>query len=748
MRPRWKGALALGGLLAGCGDAGSAVQAAGTAAASPLARFQPPLDPARPLLSFAWEGEGSVPVLDGHLPPGLVFGQSGRSPATLLYLPFEASLTDELGSQSGWAGEAHRVALGPGRFGGGLELGPSTGTEFRRLEAGGASAPAWTIEFWIRPHALEEGAILSLPDLVEVALDSVGRIVARTTCRTPEGELKRTVTKSPIQLVAGAWHHVGVVLDPWHVGSLRVVTNGIPRSEALNGEVAPRLARLLLGASEPGRPTLSADLDELRLQARAANTSEIEAHWRATPEPVQRLGLEYADGRETHEFWTSAFTEPRLEPGSDWSRGVLEHARSTPDGLAWTPGDWRRIPAVDPPLARTTAPVVSVGDETLFVFSGEVRDSHYGRDVNSPDTWLFDMRAGAWTRVATPVAPPGRCHQAAAYSPDHDVVLMAGGWDNEPMPGFIHDDTWVFHVRERRWEERKPANPPGKISDCAVVYHPQERVFVVLSPRWLFTYDPQTNVWDRRKYAAFEGETRGAVTLLAAGPMGAVDPRTGLIWLFGGSRHNDGEEQEIFSDECAVLDLASAKVTYVGSPRPAARVRGAFAFDPLRERFVLFGGVLAQKSQRFDDLWTFDPDERRWEQLAYSGSITRRGGYYGMGYSAEQERFFLLTGRHSLERFLEEAWSLALDERAEGRARYLFDRSAFPDQPSWFAEVDAADGGTVQFSFRASDDARTFGPSLDRCPPEGRYVEVTVRLVPSASGAAPRVRALGFRAPS
>jgi hypothetical protein len=228
--------------------------------------------------------------------------------------------------------------------------------------------------------------------------------------------------------------------------------------------------------------------------------------------------------------------------------------------------------------------------------------------------------------------------------------------------------------------------------------------------------------------------------------MCALDPRTGLIWLFGGSR-KVGDER-VFGDECAFFDLETNTLAFVDVPQPSARVRGAFAWDPRLARFVLFGGVLEQGSVRFDDLWTFDPDARHWEQQTYAGGITRRGGYYGMGYSAEQERFFLLTGRHSRERFLEEAWSLALDGHAEGRARYLFDRSAFPDQPSWFAEVKATDGATVQFSFRASDDARTFGPSLEHCPPEGRFVEVTVRLVPSATGAAPRVRALGFRAPS
>ena len=121
MRSRWTGALALGGLLTACGASEQAVQAAGTVPGASLARFQPALDPARPLRSFAWAGEGSVPVFGdaAELQPG----ESGRTPSTRLYLTSNAPLARELAAYPGWSLVDRGSRLAPGRFGQGLELG-------------------------------------------------------------------------------------------------------------------------------------------------------------------------------------------------------------------------------------------------------------------------------------------------------------------------------------------------------------------------------------------------------------------------------------------------------------------------------------------------------------------------------------------------------------------------------------------------------------------------------------------------
>jgi len=726
-------------LLAGCGRKEAAVLAGGGAPPPALATFSVPVDPARTLEGFAWEGEAFIPALGAET---LAFGEVGRTPSTRLYLRGE-DLAAELHQQPGWSIEA---GPGPGRAQGRPGMGIALELDGRLvlslLQPLPPSQEGWSIELWLRPRAAQAGVILSLVDLFDVVSEADGRVAAVVNVETPEGP-RKVMAKSPGSLVPGEWNHLGVVLDTGIIRHLRVVLNGQVRSERLEGQAPSTFQRLSLGAPSAARQTLPAVMDEVRLQARVANSAEFEAHWRAAPAPLQRLTLAYADGREVHELWTRALEVPRLEPGADWSVGALEHVRADESGLSWVPADWQRIPAVDPPLARTTAPVVEVGGETLFLFSGEVRDSHYGRMLNTSDTWLYDMRAGSWELLDTPVAPPGRCHQPAAYSPEHDVVLMIGGWINETNPGQLLSDLWLFHVKERRWEERKPKGLPGALSDCVVVYHPGRKVFVILAGDWIYTYDPGADVFKAVGKMRLQGSTGGRAKL-AIGPIAALDPRTNLVWLFGGADKSEGGEE--FSEDFASFDLETGIVTFHEGPRPSARVRGAFAWDPDQQHFTLFGGVREQASQRFDDLWTFKPDELRWEQQPYSGSVTRRGGYYGMGYSREQRRFHLLAGRHSKDRFLEESWALAFDPRAPGRARYLFDREAFPGEAVWFLESEPGEG-RVEPRFRASEDARSFGPSLAECPPKGRYVEVDLRFTPGPSGAAPRVRALGFRAP-
>lgn len=734
--------LGVGLLLAACGGQGAAVLASTPAALAPLAGFALPSDPTRPLLGYSWEGEGFVSALEGS--PALVTaGEIGRTPATRLYLRGE-DLERELAQERGWVLEESReLGRASGRHGQGLELGRGSRLVLAPVPGEAGGSEGWSVELWLKPPALQTGVLFALVGAFEVSTEAGGRVVVTTKVQGSDGP-RTVVAKSPDNLLPGEWNHLGVVLDTGIVQHLRVVLNGRARSERLDGQGATRFERLALGSPSAAHQTFPALVDELRLQARVANSSEFEAHWRGRSAPLERLTLLHGDGSERQEFWTRALEQPRLEPGADWSLGELRHVRADEGGLSWTPADWQRVPALDPPLARTTAPVVEVGDETLFVFSGEVRDSHYGRAVNSPDTWLFDMRAGSWERVETPLSPRGRCHQPAAYSPEHDVVMMLGGWDNNSMPGELLDDLWLFHVRERRWEQRVPSYLPGKLSDSVVVYHPGRKVFVVLAGLWVYTYDPARN------HFATEGKLRPvgledpAAYEPLNGPIAALDPRTNLVWLFGGARK--AGEGEVFSDELASFDLETRALVFHDVPRPAARVRGALAWDPRSARFVLFGGVREQGSQRFDDLWTFDPDALRWQQQPYSGAITRRGGYYGMGYSSEQQRFFLLTGRHTRERFLEESWTLALDAAAEGRARYLFDRAAFPGEAAWFLEAEAGDG-RIEARFRASDDGRAFGPELATCPPTGRYVEVDLRLAPGPSGVAPRVRALGFRAP-
>ena len=448
------------------------------------------------------------------------------------------------------------------------------------------------------------------------------------------------------------------------------------------------------------------------------------------------------------DLWVAPSTDPVIDTADEFARGNVEGACVENGRLRWAPGRWDRLETAHAPAARTTHPTVHLGDHQVFVFGGETRDTHFWTWENTADTWILDTQERTWTQVSSPLAPSPRCHTPAAYSPDHDLVLLIGGFENDVHPVQTFGDTWVFHVGERRWEERHPAGPAvGQTSDHVLVYLPGKRRFLLLRGKYALTYDPEVDRWEKL------GEVR-AVTESGApsdyrvlgSTIGALDAARGKVVLFGGERWTNGVQS--FVDTTAIHDPATNTTTVLDPrPGPTARVRSGFAYDSRRGRFVLFGGVREQYTPRDGDLWTFDASTRRWSSLSSSNPPSARGGFYGMAYDPDEDRFFLACGRHSGERFLDETWSLALDERADGYALYVFDRAGFPPGSAWFADVVAGGTASVSFRFRTSAD-RIEWSAWTGTPAQlgsARFVQVALILRPGQSGEVPVVRALGFR---
>ncbi len=698
------------------------------------------LPPGRALRGYAWDEGPVVPWLSSEPPARFPIGELGRTPSTLLYLTFQVAPTVEVEALGpGWTASSRSCSLVEGRFGQGLRLGAGSRLALE-LPAAARLGRAWTVELWLRPDARRESEVLALPGLLALRCLPDGRLQAELAGEPPV----RTVGPGP--LAVERWNHVGLVLDPEDTESLRVAVNAEVWSQPLEPERTAEPPReLVVGDVSGAGRGFSGAVDELRLQARAANTAEFEEHAAAgAVRGPRRLRLSFDEGVEELELWPEPFREAWVDSPEDWDHARLEHALARPEGLLRVEGHWRESAAPDRPPARTTHPTVFLRDHQVFLFGGETRDTHLSPMRNTDDTWIFDTVSETWTRLDTPLAPPGRCHQAAAYSPEHDLVLLAGGFRNERGAREIFSDVWVFHVGERRWERR--SSSVGPLSDCSVVYHPRARRFVVIRAGRILLYDPAEDRWtDRPRVSVVDSSGRPAEYAPGGSTMTGVDPRTGTIVLFGGE-HSGAAER--FSEATALYDLDSNRVTLLSpSSSPSPRVRSGFAWDSRGERFVLFGGVQDQRSQRDGDLWSFDPATREWQRLEASNAPSPRGGYYGMAYDPALERFFLLCGRHSFSRFLDEAWSLELSERAPGLATLVFDRSGFAAR-DWAAACETPGDSGVELRFRTSDDARHWSEwvaSDAALAREARYVQVEARLRPGTAGEVPVIRGLGFR---
>lgn len=89
------------------------------------------------------------------------------------------------------------------------------------------------------------------------------------------------------------------------------------------------------------------------------------------------------------------------------------------------------------------------------------------------------------------------------------------------------------------------------------------------------------------------------------------------------------------------------------SPRPAARYAGAMAFDPSRGKLVMFGGTSVGITGALGDTWTLDANG--WTQLALTGPSAR--AEHKLVWSPTRQRL-VLAGGLANGVYLTDAWEL------------------------------------------------------------------------------------------
>jgi len=675
------------------------------------------------LLAYAFDGRAAVPASGLVGDVELEYGEVGADAHTRLYRTFD-----------GDGGEA----TVEGRFGQALALTP--GVRFVPGTMALLERPV-TVSFWLKQDPASAGKATRILEAGELSL----RVTEEGYCRLRFGR------KPPLGMMVGPlrvgeWNHVAFALDGPLLDQARLVVNDRFATAKLDPPLGIDADEELFFAGKGG---FVGALDDLSIRGFATPTADLIDRWgqqAAAGEHV--LELVRKEGTERVELWAGILSQPALTTGAELGSGELRRVVADPGGLRPVPAHWERTLAADPPLARTTHPTVYIGDNQVFLFGGETRDTHGWVWQNTDDTWIYHTDEGRWEAVESEEHPPPSCHQPAAFSPDHDLILYPGGWRNDCDPTIHYRGTWFFLTKERRWVKRPEKSGPEfpATSNIGLVYHPGERkfyAFIAGHARVMF-YDPDRDRWGRLPDWEAVNEAGEPVDFrLHGSPMVGYDPEDQTILYFGGGQ--GAENQRVYSDETLRFDPKTNRFTRITTPdAPAPRVRSGFAYDSKRAYFVLYGGVLAHDSERFSDLWIFDPRTDRWREVEASNPPTPRGGYYGMAYDPDLDRFFLLCGRHSQGRFMDEVWSLDLDEHATGEATYVFDRSSFTES-EWFAETKTPEDASVDFRFRATDELGTWGEWTDAPDADARFVLVQARLTPGSAGEVPMVTALGFR---
>jgi hypothetical protein len=240
------------------------------------------------------------------------------------------------------------------------------------------------------------------------------------------------------------------------------------------------------------------------------------------------------------------------------------------------------------------------------------------------DTWTWDGQT--WSGVSPNVFPRARMGHTMVYDSVRQAVVLFGGASHPYVgPGF--GDTWEWDGS--RWIQRFPASaPPARVGHAmafdrsrgvAVLYGGND-VLNGVSMHYSDTWEWDGQTWTHR-YTGAPWRVGSNGELLFPGPM-AYDEKRQRTVLFGGGALAGSIGLPPIGD---TWEWDGTRWTQ--SAPSAGREGHAIAYDPLRERIVVFGGggagpaPLLTTLERDDTTWIVrsppSPPARGWTAMAY-----------------------------------------------------------------------------------------------------------------------------------
>jgi hypothetical protein len=296
-----------------------------------------------------------------------------------------------------------------------------------------------------------------------------------------------------------------------------------------------------------------------------------------------------------------------------------------------------------------------LGRNRLVAFGGEQGTTLFQQTV--------EWDGSAWQTINPPTRPSARRRPALAYDAARgETVLFGGGFGTNSFLG----DTWTYNGTT--WTQRSPATVPPSRFGTALAYDSTRQVVVMFGgfvpggTDIADTWEWDGNNWSLRASSgptprgahrmAYD-QARGVVTLYGGystpaqttlsdtwswdgatwtqgtgGPgslcdqVMAYDPTRQRIVLWGGLRLN-GAQTPV--DLNGLWEWNGASWTQrTTAQTPIARSSTANAFDPVNNRIVLGGGVTGTGFQ-FNDTWSFRPINQATTSAYGTGCPTSAG---------------------------------------------------------------------------------------------------------------------------
>ena len=294
------------------------------------------------------------------------------------------------------------------------------------------------------------------------------------------------------------------------------------------------------------------------------------------------------------------------------------------DGTDWAP----RSPGTSPPPRRASALAFDGVRGKTVMFSGAAGDTNYASV--GQDTWEWD---GTTWADKSPANPDTRMWAAAVYSPANGKVLLFGG------NNAAGNDTWEWDGA--RWARLQPVTSPSARQDFCLVYDTAMGKILlfggyrnsdgaVLNDTWEWS---GTN-WTLRTPAS-SPPARYSASM-------AHETSTGKTYLFGG--YSAG------GDHLSDTWEWNGTTWTVKFETPNQRTGAGHAYDPVRQKLVVFGGTPGDGT----DTWTYDGT--RWLRLFPATSPVGRHSH-AMTFDVARGKIILFGGyRTSTGAHLNDTW--------------------------------------------------------------------------------------------
>lgn len=268
-----------------------------------------------------------------------------------------------------------------------------------------------------------------------------------------------------------------------------------------------------------------------------------------------------------------------------------------------------------------------------------------GADLTSKsdETWEWD--GAQWTRISTAIAPSPRQGVQLAYDPDRNVTVLVGGnLDSGPT-----DDEW--HWNGAQWTRVPRDSTRPSLRQNANMIYDRTRQKHLLYGGAVFDSGEIVGLTDTWEFAASTGWVKQAPSISPSASWFsgfAFDPVRNQTVLFGGSAIlPDGSLQPVA--ETWIWDGSWHDRT--STPCPSARNGSAMAYDARRDRMVLFGGVTGGAYS--NETWEWDGTS--WENRTPSTGPQARS-LSTLAFDPRSQRIFLWGGI-DIERTLDDLWS-------------------------------------------------------------------------------------------